>query len=227
MFGAPEKRTSSDGSSYYYISIKTPISLDYDIQWEQTQLKEDIGIQSEIVELRGTVLQAIAGNKTLFANPPNERSLSAMASKWGLLLSRSGIASWSDANIWQVVPEALHGKKATVHLQLLAVHISPASIRPVWGLKVHAILPEAPVIDFVFDVPDDVQSVHSADIEADLTEEVVQLADLEKEKREAKQRVHELVAQAQAARRLAEHALDAFMEEYDLSEDESDFSDMD
>jgi hypothetical protein len=83
------------------------------------------------------------------------------------------------------------------------------------------------VIDFVFEVPDDVRSVHSADIETDLSDDVVQLADLEKEKREAKQRVHELVAQAQAARRLAEHALDAFMDEYDLSEDESDFSDLD
>ncbi len=226
MFGAPEKRTGSDGP-FYSIAIKPQISLDYELQWHQTHLTEDIGIQSEIMELRTTVLHAIAENKTLFANPPNERSLSAMASKWGLLLSRSGTASWSDANVWQDLPEDLRGKKAIVRLQLQAVHISPASIRPVWGFQVQSILPEAPVIDFVFEVPDDVRSVHSADIETDLSDDVVQLADLEKEKREAKQRVHELVAQAQAARRLAEHALDAFMEEYDLSEDESDFSDLD
>lgn len=230
MFGAPEKRTYSNGSLYYFIGLKTPLALERPLTWSQTQLKEEIAIQNDIMDLRTSVLQAIAENKSLFSNPPTEKSLLAMSNKWGLLVSRDGSCHWSDVNVWTDVPEELKGAKAVVQLTLSGLHISPASIRPVWTLKVARILPEevdeSGKIEFVFKT-DDVQSVHSDDIETDMSDDVVQLTNLEAEKREAKQRVRELIAQAQAARRLAETALDHFMEEYDLSEDESDFSDMD
>jgi hypothetical protein len=229
MFGAPEKRTYSNGSVYYYIGLKTPLVLERPLTWSRTELKQDIGIQNDIMEVRTSVLQGIAETKSLFTNPPTEKSLMAMSNKWGLLVSRDGTCQWSDVNVWSDVPEELKGVQAAVQLTLSGLHISPASIRPVWAFKVSRLLPEeseSNKIEFVF-ASDDVQSVHSADIETDMSDEIVQLTNLEAEKREAKQRVRDLIEQAQAARRLAEAALDTFMEEYDLSEDESDFSDMD
>lgn len=226
MFATPEKRTSPDGTMYYAIGFKSDILLDSILLWSHTHLKSDIAIQNDIMELRSSILTAISQDRSLFAKSPTEKSLIAMSSRWGILLSRTGECSWSDSNVWLDVPDTLQGKEAEIQLVLKGLHISPAYIRPVWGMIVKRILPESGLIDFDFEVSEEVQSVHSADIEADLTEDVVQLTNLDKEKRESKQRVHELIAQAQAARRLAEHALDTFMEEYDLSDDESDFSDM-
>jgi hypothetical protein len=226
MFDAPEKRSYSDGSVYYFLALKTPIVLETPLTWSRTALKEDIAVQSEVMEVRATVLQAIAQNRSLFAKPPTEKSLLAMASKWGLLLSRSGECSWSDANVWQSIPDVLSGKEAEVHLKLSGIHISPASIRPVWSMEVVSLLPETPVIEFDFQISEDVQSVHSADIEGE-DSEVMQLTNMAAEKRESKQRVRELIAKAQEARQMAEDAVERFLEEYDLSDEESDFSDMD
>ncbi len=112
-----------------------------------------------------------------------------------------------------------------MHLLATAILISRQSIVPFWTTKTLQVLPDkANVIDLDFGCEEeDGDSVHSDDLIAE--EGVVNLKNPDERKRAMKQQVRALLEKAVQAKLEAEEAMDRFFSEFDLSEEESDFSD--
>jgi hypothetical protein len=113
-------------------------------------------------------------------------------------------------------------------MKLLGITISRQSILPLWEAVVGNLVNTSPdQIDLCFDGGSSIASSDEEDlgIEEDSEGTAFQLRDISNEKQEAKQRVRDLLRKAVDARMAADVALEHFFEEYDLSEDESDFSD--
>jgi hypothetical protein len=111
-----------------------------------------------------------------------------------------------------------------VHLLATAILISRQSIVPLWNTKILQVLPDKTnVIDLDFGCEEDEgESVHSDDLMAE--EGVVNLKNPDERKKVLKQHVRALLEKAAQAKQEAEEAMDRFFSEFDLSEEESDFS---
>ncbi len=221
IFESPERRADCT----FLVKLATPVKFGEELEWKRDAEfpTPDLRIQPLINGFREKTLRDLTRNKVLFKSPPTLAALSALAPTWGLLLRGGGAAEWNRQDCWN---EGVRQKGAgsRVALVALGVIISRQSIVPVWDVEVKGALPESGVvIDLDFGVSDeDGVSVHSDDFASE--EGVVKLADTERRKAEAKARVRALMAAASKARVEVDEAMDRFFAEYDLSEDESDFS---
>lgn len=216
IFQTPQKR--EDGS--YVLELVKPVQFDVELQWEKNAEfpTPDLRIQSLLNGFRERTLRDLVNNRALFRTPPTLASLTSIAPMWGILL-RGGAMEWSRQDVWR--------KEATdtsvlVTLQGVGIVLSRQSIVPIWGVKVARALPEAQ-IELDFGGEEDGESVASEDIPSE--EGVVMLKDPEERKRQMKAYVRELQERAAQAKMEADSAMDRFFSEFDLSEDESDFSD--
>jgi hypothetical protein len=228
VFESPERR--ADGT--FFVKLATPIQFSaVELEWKRGAEfpTPDLRIQQLINGFREKTLRDLTRNKVLFKTPPTLAALTALAPTWGLLL-RSGAAEWNRQDSWWD-GAAKKGAGSRVALMALGVIISRQSIVPVWDVEVKGALPESSVVidldfggasDGEVSVEDDGVSVHSDDFVSE--EGVVKLADTEQRKADAKARVRALMAVASKAKMEADDAMDRFFTEYDLSEDESDFS---
>jgi hypothetical protein len=226
QFGTPEKQ--SNGSEYIVPIANKPF-YSYRLMWNGHSVEPELAMQSSVLGMRDSVLKAVSENKAMFRQPPTLKSLQALASQWGVIV-QNGAVTWGTNNVWNIsaTSSILENRKAYVNLTLASLIISRSAIRAVWNVEWQEYITDAPQIDIDFDVGDtedggDVQSVGSMDIESDGTE-VVPLQDLVKKRRDAKQNVRELLRLSRQAKLAAEDALDRFYNEFDLSDDESEFS---
>lgn len=236
VFGTPEKQTSSTGEVFFLCKLAEPgYSIPHDLEWKKDKqsLIPILSIQKQITELRTTVLKLLVENKFIFRNPPTPDSLQAITPPWGILIRSNNQLEWSSVNKWQIDEERLQNNDAIVRLVLTGIEISRSRINPVWSLAVIQVLPEKEpegLIDFDFDaIPqanDDVKSISSDDIVSEDTQ-IVRLTNPRERKQFLKSQIRELLVKASDARLAADDAMDRFFDEFDLSEGESDFSDMD
>lgn len=220
VFDAPEKQ--ADGS--YVLRLLKPILFDVEMRWEKNAVypTPDLRIQSALNAFREKTLKDLSRNKVLFKSPPTLASLTAITPMWGILL-RGESTEWSKQDLW-------NAKEAGKLVLLVAtgIVVSRQSILPIWGVEIRKVLPDAQVIDFDFggggaDVGDDGISVHSDDLASE--EGIVALKDPKERKRAMKTYVRQLLENVSNAQLEADDAMDRFFSEFDLSEDESDFSD--
>ncbi len=229
VFESPDRR--ADGT--FLVKLTVPVVFSsLELEWKRDAEfpTPDLRIQPLMNGFREKTLRDLTRNKVLFKTPPTLAALTALAPTWGLIL-RGGVGEWSRQDCWDAGSRQ-KGAGSRVALKALGVIISRQSIVPVWDVEVKGPLPESSVVidlDFGTDgsegeesVGDDGVSVHSDDFASE--EGVVRLADTEQRKAEAKGRVRTLLAAAAKARMEADAAVDRFFAEYDLSEDESDFS---
>ncbi len=224
VFDSPEKRP--DGS--YVLRFLKPINFGVELRWDKNSEypTPDLRIQSQLNAFREKTLKDVALNKVMFKTPPTLGSLTAITPMWGILL-RGGVPEWSQQDIWTV---AAKDKTTTRVVSLVAegIVLSRQSILPMWGVQVLKALPDAQVIDLDFggadvaDVGDEGASVHSEDLASE--EGVVALRDPTSRKRVMKAHVRQLLEKVAQAKMEADDAMDRFFSEFDLSEDESDFS---
>ena len=236
VFGTPEKQTSSSGESFFQCKLAEPgYSIPHDLEWNRDDQKliPVLSIQKLITELRSSVLKLLLENKSIFRNPPTPDSLHAITPPWGILIRSNSQLEWSSVNKWTINDSRLKDKNAIVRLVLTGIEISRSRITPVWTLSIVQILPEKTpegVIDFDFENEtgerDEVQSVGFDEIDCDESQ-VLHLQNPGERKRMMKVQIRELLAKVSDARLAADDAMDRFFNEFDLSEDESDFSDMD
>ena len=225
VFDSPERRP--DGS--YTLRFVRPIDFAVELRWDKNSEypSPDLRMQSQLNAFREKTLKDLAMNKVMFKTPPTLQSLTAITPMWGMLL-RGGTPEWSRQDIWNV---AAKDKTVTTVVSLVAegVVLSRQSILPMWGVKVLKVLPDAQIIDLEFggaeeaDVGSDGASVHSEDLASE--EGVVALKDPSERKRAMKTYVRQLLEKVAHAKMEADDAMDRFYSEFDLSEDESDFSD--
>ncbi len=232
-FQIPERRTNADGETVFECSLVSPgYEIPHDLEWsKESGLKPVLSIQKQITELRTTVLKEMVNNKDLFKNPPTMSSLQAITPNWGLLIRSNSTMEWSQINKWVYNATEMKKQSAIVRMVLVALEISRSKIIPVWNLLVKQVLPEIAdnMIDFDFEVPKDddaksVTSIHSDDIGAVEEDGVFQLHNPSERKRMMKTHVRELLRKVAEARHAADDAMDRFLEEFELSDNESDFS---
>jgi len=241
MFEIPEKHTNDKGESFYYLKLTEPgVSILHDLEWSKKDgLQTVITVQKLINELRMRVLNQLVENRSLFKNPPSLTSIQAITPQWGILVMRDNHLKWGQFNKWCYDAAHFSTINAVVRLNLKAIEISRSTIVPVWDLEIQQIIPDqiqAPTaaIDFDFGEAessvggdrDDVESIQSCDIMEE-SSEVFELHNPNARKRGIKQEVRRLMKIAQDAQLAADDAMSRFYDEFDLSEDESDFSDED
>ena len=218
IFENPEKQ--SNGS--FLLRFKTHVEFPVDLRWEKgAQLPTpDLRVQQHISVFRDKTLRDLTKNKILFKTAPTLSSLASITPTWGILL-KEGAMEWSKEDNWEARCET----GAMVHLIATAILISRQSIVPFWTTKILQALPDKTnVIDLDFGCEEgDGESVHSDDLVAE--EGVVNLKNPDERKRLMKQHVRTLLAKAAQAKQEADEAMDQFFSEFDLSEEESDFSD--
>jgi hypothetical protein len=222
VFDAPEKR--ADGS--YMLRFLKPIDFGTELRWEKDAEfpTPDLRIQSQLNAFREKTVKDLSLNKVMFRTPPTLASLTAITPMWGILI-RGDKAEWSRQDLWTKPPVKDHA--LVISLVAQGVVISRQSILPVWGVKVIKALPDAHIIDLDFGSgssdSDEGASVHSEDLASE--EGVVALKDPGERKRQMKAYVRGLLEKVAQAKMEADDAMDRFFSEFDLSEDESDFSD--
>lgn len=223
VFDAPEKR--ADGS--YLLRFLKPVLFDVELRWEKgaEYPTPDLRVQHILNAFRDKTVKDISRNKVMFKSPPTLASLTAITPMWGILL-RGEAMEWSRQDVWTVGKDSVKNTSLVV-LEAKGVVISRQSILPVWGVQVRKVLPDAHVIDLDFggadEDNDEGTSVHSEDLASE--EGVVALKDPGERKRQMKAYVRDLLDKVAQAKMEADDAMDRFFSEFDLSEDESDFSD--
>ena len=219
MFEIPEKK--ADGS--FIVRLSQPVYIPTEFQWKRIDDRPipDLTVQTAIQSVREKLLTDLSKNKSLFKTAPSVSSLRAITPVWGMII-RGNTVDWSPNDIWTDIPR---NTDVVVALRVEGVQISRQSILPIWGGDVRRALPEAQ-IDFEFAGETDAGSVHSDDLE-ECEGEALCLKDPVERKRQMKAYVRELLHAASDARMKADAALDRFYEEFDLSENESEFSEED
>lgn len=237
FFKTPEKRTNpNDGTVVFDIHLQDPYRIDTCIDYDGYSYIPNIHFQSEIDKIRSSILPAVAETPTLFRTPPTLRSLQAITPVWGAVV-QDEVLNWNHSGRrLPDPPKEWVGRSAVVSFLLVGIQITRSTILPIWSICEIAQVAEGPppdLIDFHFDdggCKSDTRSIVSSDdlsIEAAEEASVFELSDLAKEKQAAKLYVRELLRNSVAAHMAADDALERFLERYDLSEDESDFSDAD
>ena len=168
--------------------------------------------------LQARLLAALVGHTQLFKTPPSLESLTSLSPPFGpILLPRGEGVAFSPTTTFRYDPAA---KGPFVDLVAEGLHVSRSCISPVFSTR---FLEEA--LDFA-DHDDGLEEL--ADIpDASDSNPVVLLVDpavTAREKATKKQAVKEAFLLATAARERAVERAHAFLEEYDLSDNESGFS---
>lgn len=239
FFKTPERKANpEDGTVQYDVHFQTPHRLLTRIEYDGRTYIPNITFQVELEPLIQSLLSTIAQTPTLFRTPPTLKSLQSITPVWGAVI-QNGVLQWNPrGGRLPELPREWTGRAARVCFLLEGVQITRSAILPLWAI--HSDIQPAPgvpppdLIDFTFDGSGggDARSVASASsadvsIETDGEGGVFELEDHQKEKRVAKTHVRQLLRRSMEARMAADTALDHFLEEYDLSDGESDFSDAD
>lgn len=230
-FGHPEKISTADGNTTYFVSLGSKHTVG-PVRWEKGGLHPDLSLQDAVESLKSQVLEGLVQHRAMFRTPPTLASLRTIAPMWGFLIVQGGKRiEWSSANLWDPDMPSLP-PDAILQLVLKGVQISRQAIRPVWNADVLQILPEHGPMDLDFgdveedqeDRASDISSVDSLEI-ATADSQPFHLRDRGERKRVAKALVRAAQARAAEAQMAADEAIDRFLDEFDLSEGESDFSD--
>ncbi len=232
-FQTPERRTEPNGEVIYVCKCTSPgYMLPHDLEWSKEKgLLPQLTIQKQVLQLRNDVLNYMVNDKTLFKNPPTLSSLQGITPNWGIYIRTNNELEWSQTNKWVYDLEEMKKKNAIVRMVLVGLEISRSRITPIWNLEIQQILPDVNLnlIEFDFTEPDEdvksVASVSSNDIGIAEDEQVFQLHNPNERKKQMKSHIRELLRKVAEARHAADDAMDKFLNEFDLSDNESDFSD--
>lgn len=221
MFGTPE-RVTQNNVVQFYVPLVAPVPLDVELEYTNEMPSPELSIQHKISYLQESVLQGLTRHKTIFKTNPNYESLKGICPTWGIIL-QDAIPSWSPYT--SIIMKSVTTKPCYVDLVLRGVYISRSTISP----HFEAIFRKA----FASEVDDlewdetvgtsEITEVDDMPVESG-TLVVKGPAVMEREKRAAKERVHEAFRVAAAARETAEREAELFYAKYDLSDSESAFS---
>jgi hypothetical protein len=218
MFAPPESRPTGEGPRYY-VALTTARTLSTRLTYTDT-LVPDTEINTPLEAVKIEVLKDLVHNKQLFKHPPTMSSLITLSPPWGVVLDNT-IHRWSPKSTFHI-PETLP-ESSYVHLVLDGLYVSRSCISPVFSVKFDSAIPTA--IEFDFDDAGSLEEV--SDIPEDAGTNVVLLTDpaiKRKAKADAKRSIREAFVIAEAAHEAAVQRAHAFLDEYDLSDNESGFS---
>jgi hypothetical protein len=231
MFGVPERRIDGN-NTYFYVPMAKPIPLNLRLLMNDKIIHPDTSQQHKIATLQKTVLQELTKTDTLFKNRPTYDSLERITPQWGMIYDTDNKPQWSPYTTKELLFDVsnIGNNNFIVDLELKGIMITRSTVYPQFVVKFLESAKE--IIDFDWQtnaVPVQTHEIEEvADLEADPSNNEFKLrspALISKEKADAKEKVKVLFRLADEARAKALESYNDFHEKYELSDDESDFSD--
>jgi hypothetical protein len=217
MFGVPVR----EGDLYNVPINSKPIGVRLRVD-ASASIVPDFTYQSRFAALQKQVLTELTKEKSLFRVTPSLDSLEAITPNWGFIRLASSKDQISPYTLLEMqnVEDRL---PCIADMQLVGLTISRSRIAPRFRvLYVGAAPPEQTVIDFDWAASDGEECIEVSDVPA--ADGTIRLVDHAREKAAAKAVVRAAFMEASAARARADELADKFLETYDLSDDESAFS---
>jgi len=231
MFGTPERREEGR----YYVPLQTSARVGCKLECDKGGARPDFACQPLFSALQQSILSELARNPILFKHPPTLESLRAITPNWGCIVKDEGNGKGKGV-AWNPYTKIAYGGQMDlpcyVDLSLEGVSISRSTISP--HFCVVYLCPKAPQIEYEWDVS--VASVESVpvdgleevdDIEPAAENSSIALRDpatIQKEKREVKERIKAALRDAARAQAEANSMANEFFQTYELSDNESAFS---
>lgn len=221
MFSVPERRPDQS----FYVPLKSPLNAGVRFEQGPGGLVASLTQQDTLATLQKRILTELCKTQSLFKHPPTLASLELITPRWGCIDTETGP---------QVSPYS-HIECATVEipcfvdLVLVGIQISRSTIQPFFKTAFLEKVPDS-LIDLEFgsgssEEVDEVEEVSDVGTPADALPIVLQdPATTQRKKREAKEMIRAAFRTAERATRDAQQMASDFYEAYDLSDNESAFS---
>lgn len=234
MFGVPERR--ADGNNvYFYVPMAKPVSLGVRLRMNSKLAilpEAGSGLQEKFAKLEFTILNELTKTETLFKNKPSYESLQRITPQWGMVYNTDGTPYWNEYTEKEFFFETKEGAytNSIVDLELIGILITRSTISPKFAVKFVEKDTQSTVIDFDWQAPanpvKEIEEVNDLESAADTNPLTLRSpALIAKEKADAKEKVKVLFRTADEARQLALDAMANFFGKYEVSDDESQFSD--
>jgi len=231
MFGVPERR--ADGNNvHFYVPVAKPVRLGVRLRMSNNTVFPEPSVQSKFNELQKIVLVELTKTEILFKNKPSYDSLERITPQWGVIYDTNNKPLWNKYTEQEFFFDVKEGAytNAIVDLELIGILITRSTILPKFAVKFVEKDTQNMVIDFDWQTPavqtKEIEEVD--DLEATDTTNTLTLrspALIAKEKTDAKEQVKVLFRTADEARQKALAAMSNFFGKYEVSDDESQFSD--
>ena len=229
MFGVPERR--ADGNNvYFYVPMAKPAPLSVRLhQSKPFTILPDPSVQPKFKELQSKVLNELTKTETLFKNKPSYESLERITPQWGIIYNDDNKPQWSEYTEKEFFFDVKDGAytNSIVDLELIGILITRSTISPKFAVKFVEKDTQSEVIDFDWQTPaKEIEEVNDLEATADTNPLTLRSpALIAKETTDAKEKVKVLFRTADEARQLALDAMGKFFGKYEVSDDESQFSD--
>ena len=223
MFSLPESRPTSTGARYY-VALRSPKALGLRLALSAPGvLVANMADAPAFKTFQRSILSELMHHKQLFKTTPSLESLETLSPPFGPVLS-GGAVLFSPTAVFQ--HDSRLSTPCFVDLVLEGLYVSRSLISPVFTTRfLEAAKAAVPELDFADDGLEEVADVPEASGSG--SSGVVLLADpavAKKERAARKQSVKEAFLLATAAHERAVERAHAFLDEYDLSDNESGFS---
>jgi len=225
MFGPPQSQPTSSGARYY-VPLRTPLPMGLRLSLPSPGAPvAALSDQPAFKALQARLLAELVHHKQLFKTPPSLESLISLSPPFGpVVLPRSegGATVFSPTATFRHDPSLK--TPCFVDLGVEGLYVSRTCISPVFSIRfLEPVSAAAEALDFADDGLEELSDLPEV---AD-SNPVVLLVDpvvAAREKAAKKQAVKEAFLLATAAKERAVERAHAFLEEYDLSDNESGFS---
>jgi hypothetical protein len=232
MFGVPERR--ADGNNvYFYVPMANPVRLGVRLQQSKPlTILPEVSVQPKFNELQKTVLIELTKTEILFKNKPSYESLERITPQWGIIYDTDNKPQWNEYTAKEFYYDVKTGAytNCIVDLELIGILITRSTISPKFAVKFVEKDTQSMVIDFDWQTPavptKEIEEVSDLEVATDAkTLTLRSPALIAKEKADAKEQVKVLFRTADEARQTALSAMANFFGKYEVSDDESQFSD--
>jgi hypothetical protein len=226
VFGIPVRQPDQT----FYIPLTQRIPLQIRVSLTAEGVSPTLEHQPKFMELQTRMLNELVKNRQLYRTPPTLESLQYMTSAWGFIKNGKGEIQVSPSNVLKNNIPASQWP-CIVDFVLEGLILSRSSIQPVFSLM----FIEAAggnVIDFDWGAAEPDETASELQEVSDVSFMVSAGGDMKikdpatmlREKLEAKERVRAAYRAAEAARETADKLASQFYSTYDVSDNESAFS---
>jgi len=224
MFGAPERKKIDD-TIIYFIPITNPVQagVKYEID-DMFEIQPSLEGQEKLQNLQNTILSELIHNEQLFKNRPTMESLQAITPNWGCIIV-DGKVKWNPytkVSHNMIIQEQL---PCYIDLMLEGIFLSRSTIYPQFSAVFSEKVGKNSVIDFDWNpVAPEVEEISDAVFPEAGSIKLRDPMELLKAKQEAKLAVQLAFQKAIEAKNVAINMAKQFMNEFDISDDESTFT---
>ena len=223
MFGIPE-RTNEDEVRYYVSVNRTePMGVKYVVRGNT--VVPNLEFQDILLSSKHTILGGLSKHSNLFTKPPTLEYLQAITPNWGCIVQENQ-TKWSPYTLVRnTIPETQ--QPCLVDLILTGLYISRSTISPQFETVFLEGLQESKLIDIEWapnPISPEVEEISEIILPSAGSIELRDPAILEQMKLQAKMAVKEAFQRATQARDEAMEKAKQFTNEFDVSDNESMFS---